>query len=213
MMTQMRSPTLRCARWHGASFARLQGVPFARLQGVLFIAVAAAVLAGCSSVKLDNEVPVESRTPAKVGAAGAGGTTGAGAAAGVAGQSTVTPVDLANKGAAGAATGLARVVYFDFDSFAVKDEYRPVVEGQAKLLAADRKKRVAVEGHTDERGGREYNLALGQKRAEAVTKAMTLLGATDAQVEAVSFGKERPVTQGGDDAAMAKNRRAEINPR
>ena len=193
-MTTMRSPTL---------------LP-ARLQRMVFAAAAATVLAGCSSVKLDNEVPVESRTPAKVGAAGAGA---AGAATGATGQSTVTPVDLTNKGAAGAASGLARVVYFDFDSFAVKDEYRPVVEGQAKLLAADRKKRVAVEGHTDERGGREYNLALGQKRAEAVAKAMTLLGATDAQVEAVSFGKERPVAQGGDDAAMAKNRRAEINPR
>ena len=125
----------------------------------------------------------------------------------------MTPVDLTTRGTAGSATGLARVVYFDFDSFAVKDEYRPVVEGQAKQLASDRNKRVAVEGHTDERGGREYNLALGQKRAEAVAKAMTLLGATDAQVEAVSFGKERPAVQGGDDAAMAKNRRAEINPR
>ena len=180
------------------------------LRSAFLAAGAAAVFAGCSSVKLDNAVPVESRTATPVGSSAGAGTAGAGT--GAAGQSTVTPVDL-SKSAAGAGNGLSRVVYFDFDSFAVKDEYRGVVEGQAKLLASDRKKRVAVEGHTDERGGREYNLALGQKRAEAVTKAMTLLGATDAQVEAVSFGKERPVATGSDDAAMAKNRRAEINPR
>jgi len=181
-----------------------------KLRGALLATAAAALFAGCSSVKLDSAVPVESRTATPVGANAGAGAGGAGT--GAAGQSTVTPVDL-SKNAAGAGNGLTRVVYFDFDSFAVKDEYRGVVEGQAKLLAADRKKRVAVEGHTDERGGREYNLALGQKRAEAVAKAMTLLGATDAQVEAVSFGKERPVTTGTDDASMAKNRRAEINAR
>ena len=180
------------------------------VRGALLATAVATLFAGCSSVKLDSAVPVESRTATPVGSTAGAGAGGAGT--GAAGQSTVTPVDL-SKSAAGAGNGLARVVYFDFDSFAVKDEYRGVVEGQAKLLAADRKKRVAVEGHTDERGGREYNLALGQKRAEAVTKAMTLLGATDAQVEAVSFGKERPVATGTDDAAMAKNRRAEINPR
>ena len=78
-------------------------------------------------------------------------------------------------------------------------------------MSADRKKRLAIEGHTDERGGREYNLALGQKRAEVVARSLTLLGATDTQVEAVSFGKERPAVQGSDEAAWAKNRRAELN--
>jgi peptidoglycan-associated lipoprotein len=106
-----------------------------------------------------------------------------------------------------------RIVYFDFDSFVLKDEYRPVVDRNAKALVADRKKRLQVEGHTDERGGREYNLALGQKRAEVVAKSLVLLGATDAQVEAVSFGKERPAVQGSDEAAWAKNRRAELNYR
>jgi peptidoglycan-associated lipoprotein len=70
-----------------------------------------------------------------------------------------------------------------------------------------------IEGHTDERGGREYNLALGQKRAEAVAKSLTLLGVGDGQVEAVSFGKERPAVQGSDEAAWAKNRRAELKDR
>ncbi len=162
-------------------------------------AIAAAVLliSGCgSSVKLDDKAPVESRTP------GAGGT---GAATP---QSRVAPVDLANT--QNAASTLGRVVYFDFDSYVVKEDARPVVEGHARVLSADRKKRVVVEGHTDERGGREYNLALGQKRAEAVTRSLALLGATEAQLEAVSFGKERPAATGSDEAAWAKNRRAEL---
>ena len=169
----------------------------------------ALVLAGCSSTKLDTDVPVESRgtTPgAGAGAAGganAGGTT----------QSQVTPVDLTKGTQQGAASNLPRVVYFDFDSYVVKDEYRPTVEANAKALAADRKRRIAVEGHTDERGGHEYNLALGQKRAEAVAKSMTLMGANESQIEAVSFGKERPAVQGSDEAAWAKNRRVELTPR
>jgi peptidoglycan-associated lipoprotein len=105
------------------------------------------------------------------------------------------------------------VVYFDFDSFVVKDEFRPVVEGNAKTLTSDRKKRVMVEGHTDERGGREYNLALGQKRAEAVVKSLTLLGVQDGQVEAVSYGEERPAASGSDESSWAKNRRAELKDR
>ncbi|HEX7435501.1 MAG TPA: peptidoglycan-associated lipoprotein Pal, partial [Caldimonas sp.] len=131
--------------------------------------------------------------------AGAGGTA----------QSQVASVDL-TKGATAAASTLPRIVYFDFDSFVVKDEYRPTVDANAKALVADRKKHIVIEGHTDERGGREYNLALGQKRAEAVAKSMALLGANDSQIEAVSFGKERPAVQGSDEAAWAKNRRAEI---
>jgi peptidoglycan-associated lipoprotein len=111
------------------------------------------------------------------------------------------------------AAGAQRIVYFDFDSFVVKDEFRPVVEANAKRLAASRNQRITVEGHTDERGGREYNLALGQKRAEAVTKALALLGVAEGQMEAVSFGKERPAVQGSDEAAWAKNRRAEIKDR
>jgi len=163
---------------------------------------AAFVLVGCSSVPLDDKsnVPVETRNTSGIG-------TGAGANTGGAGQSGVTPVDL-TKG--GANNSLGKVVYFDFDSYVLKDEYRPLVDSFAKTLTADRKKKVVVEGHTDERGGREYNLALGQKRAETVTKALALLGAADSQIEAVSFGKERPAAQGSDETAWAKNRRAEL---
>jgi len=163
------------------------------------------LLAGCASgVKLDDGAPVETRTPTEVGAGASGaGTSGAA-------SSKVASVDLTKSGSAAVNT-LPRVIYFDFDSFVVKDEYRATVEANAKALAADRKKRVSIEGHTDERGGREYNLALGQKRAEAVQKALVLLGASTDQIEAVSFGKERPAVQGSDEPAMAKNRRAELN--
>ncbi len=111
------------------------------------------------------------------------------------------------------ASNLPRVVYFDYDSYVVKEEFRPAIETYAKLLSTDRNKKIAIEGHTDDRGGREYNLALGQKRAEAVAKALALQGARDAQVDAVSFGKERPAAQGSDESAWAKNRRAELTTR
>ena len=164
----------------------------------------AAALAACSSTSLDDKkAPVESRTGATAGGSGSAGATP---------QSRVVPVDI-NKTDNTALSNLPRVVYFDFDSFVVKDEFRPTVEANAKALAADAKRKVSIEGHTDERGGREYNLALGQKRAEAVAKSLALLGAKDAQIEAVSFGKERPAAQGSDEAAWAKNRRAELNYR
>jgi peptidoglycan-associated lipoprotein len=158
--------------------------------------------AACSTpVPLDNKsnVPVETRSGTPAGASGAAGQ-------GAAAQSEVKTVDL-NAAQANAA---ARVVFFDFDSFAIRDDGRPVIDAEAKRLVAARAKRISIEGHTDERGGREYNLALGQKRAEAVAKALALLGVNDNQVEAVSFGKERPAVQGSDEAAWAKNRRAEL---
>ena len=183
-------------------------LPGARIASLGACVAAAWLVAGCSSVPLGDSggAPVESRNPA-AGTPGGAGSGGAGA-----GESRVTPVDL-TKGANDANGGAQRVVYFDFDSFVVKDEYRPIIDRFAKTLVADRKKHLQVEGHTDERGGREYNLALGQKRAEAVAKSLALLGATDTQVEAVSFGKERPAVQGSDEAAWAKNRRAELNYR
>src|SRR6185437_8775390 len=115
--------------------------------------------------------------------------------------SSVASVDLSKSEAAQMMANLPKIIYFDFDSFVVKDEFKSVVEANAKLLTADRKRHVAVEGHTDERGGREYNLALGQKRAEAVAKSLTLLGVSGDQIEAVSFGEERPAVQGSTEEA------------
>jgi peptidoglycan-associated lipoprotein len=124
------------------------------------------------------------------------------------GQSTVATTDLSGKNAAPAT--LDRVIYFDFDSYAVKDEFRPIVEAHARMLKANSSAKEVAEGHTDERGGSEYNLALGQKRAEAVVQQMKVLGVGDSQLEAVSYGKERPAVDGHDEAAWAKNRRVEL---
>ena len=93
----------------------------------------------------------------------------------------------------------------------MKPEGVELVDAHARFLIANKTRQVSLEGHTDERGGREFNLALGQKRAEAVRTRMRLQGVTDIQMEAVSFGKEKPAAAGNDDAAHAKNRRTEIN--
>ena len=124
----------------------------------------------------------------------------------------MAPVDL-NASQQNAMSSMSRVVYFDYDSFVIKPEFQAVIEAQARFIKADKSRKIAIEGHTDERGGREYNLALGQKRAEAVRRALILLGVADAQMEAVSFGKEKLAATGSDEASMAKNRRAEISYR
>jgi peptidoglycan-associated lipoprotein len=171
-------------------------------------AVLSAVLAGCgSSVKLDEAAPVVDARPNPNAAGGAN----SGARPGGAAQSSVTTVDVGANNQAGA--NLARVVYFDFDSYVLRDEYKPLIESHARMLSQVKTKKMVIEGHTDERGGREYNLALGQRRAEAVAKSMMLLGASDGQIEAVSYGKERPASEGHDEAAWAKNRRAELKDR
>jgi peptidoglycan-associated lipoprotein len=104
-----------------------------------------------------------------------------------------------------------RVVYFDFDDYSVKSQYTPMLERHSKYLAGNTKLAIKVAGNADERGSSEYNLALGQKRADAVVRAMKLYGAKDGQLEAVSWGKEKPVDPGHDEAAWAKNRRAELD--
>ncbi|HEY4372386.1 MAG TPA: peptidoglycan-associated lipoprotein Pal [Burkholderiales bacterium] len=103
-----------------------------------------------------------------------------------------------------------RSVYFDLDSFVVKDEYRSLVEAHANFMKRHGDRRVVIEGNTDERGSREYNLALGQKRSEAVRRALATLGVPDRQVEAISYGEERPKATGHDETAWAENRRADI---
>ncbi len=170
--------------------------------------ILALTLTACgSNVKL-SDVPVEDRTagstnPAVVGSSSSGGTS-----------SAVAPVQIDSASTSGAGpVNTARVIYFDFDSYTVKPEFQGTIEAHAKYLTANKARKMSIEGHTDERGGREYNLALGQRRAEAVRRALGLLGVADAQVEAVSFGKEKPAVPGSDEQAMAKNRRAEINYR
>ena len=170
-----------------------------------------AVLSACgSAVKLDK-VPVEDRTGS--GGSTSGSTDTGGAGSNVVGKGTVASVDLSKAGQDAAMQATTRVVYFDYDSYVIRSEFQAVIEAHAKYIRGDKSRKVVIEGHTDERGGREYNLALGQKRAEAVRKALSLLGVPEAQLEAVSFGKEKPAVQGATEAAMEKNRRAEISYR
>jgi peptidoglycan-associated lipoprotein len=103
-----------------------------------------------------------------------------------------------------------RSVYFDFDAYVVKPEYNQLVTAHAKYLESHKARKVIIQGNTDERGGREYNLALSQKRADAVRKGMNTMGVSDAQIEVVSFGKEKPKADGHDEAAWSQNRRADI---
>ena len=103
-----------------------------------------------------------------------------------------------------------RSVYYDYDSFVVKNEYRPLVQAHAQYLRDNAGARVLLQGNADERGSREYNLALGQKRADSVKNALTLSGAKDSQIEAVSLGEEKPRATGHDEASWAENRRTDI---
>ena len=192
------------------------------------LAAAMALLAGCESPsKVSNAAlaPVETRSPVAAAGAGAAGATATPATATGTSQSGVSTVNLTTPrsgtaGTAGTVAGAAamaaparRVVYFDFDSFVIKDEFQSLLDGHAKVLARTSGRRMVIEGHTDERGGREYNLALGQKRAESVVKSLSLLGVPEGQMEAVSFGEERPAANGGDETAWSRNRRAELKDR
>ncbi len=174
------------------------------------------LLAACASgVKL-NEVPVEDKMgtgvsvapdpvmPTPIAAAPSSAASEA--------KSAVVPVD-STSGAnlsAGPSGNVAKVIFFDYDSYVVKPEFQSAIEAHAQFLKANPRAKVSLEGHTDERGGREYNLALGQKRADAVRQSLSLLGVQDSQVESVSFGKEKPSVQGSDESAFSKNRRAEF---
>lgn len=167
---------------------------------VYFSLVAAVGLAACSSTPLDEpKAPVVSvqPTPTAPGAAGGGATSGV---------TTVTldPLDDPSSNLA------ARSVYFEYDNFTVDPKYQSLLQAHGQLLASRPQTQIRVEGNTDERGSREYNLSLGDKRAQVVVKQLELMGAKSGQVEAVSFGAERPKATGHDEAAWAENRRADI---
>jgi peptidoglycan-associated lipoprotein len=188
-------------------FGRLIKVGVVASSCVLF------ALSGCSSnVKLDEPgSKIESRTGGQtlpnplLGAQGTqNGNTTQGATSTVTTVTADDPLKDPNSPLA------KRSVYFDYDSFVLKDEFRPVVEAHAKYLNTNRSRKVIVQGNTDERGSREYNLALGQKRAEVVRKSLLTLGVSDSQIEAVSLGEEKPKSPGLDEAAFAENRRADL---
>ncbi|HTD13294.1 MAG TPA: peptidoglycan-associated lipoprotein Pal [Steroidobacteraceae bacterium] len=165
---------------------------------VVMVMAASLAVAGCAS-KRPKPAP-----PAAADAAA--GATGAGA------NSADASGANADTEAAGPQGGLlaTRIVYFDFDNSEVRGAGVEVVAAHARYLAANPGTRVRLEGHTDERGSREYNIGLGERRAQSVRRALMLQGALDGQISTVSYGEERPAEPGHDEAAWAKNRRVEI---
>lgn len=158
-----------------------------RIARSLTIAAFAATLAACSSVPLDQS--------------GTGTADGSGSASSGQIMDPFNPQSpLAQQ----------RSVYFDFNSYVVPDQYRSVVEMHSSYLTSHGQQRIRIEGNADARGGSEYNLALGQRRSEAVARMMTLMGVNAGQIEAISFGKERPKALGNTEADFAENRRADI---
>ncbi|CAN7378730.1 MULTISPECIES: peptidoglycan-associated lipoprotein Pal [Duganella] len=171
-----------------------------KLSSLAFIITTAAILSACSTpVKVAEPAPVVERPVEK-------------APAPQADTRTVAPVETKSLDPLDDPKGVLanRSVYFDFDSYVVRADGKPVVENHSAYLAKNKNRSILIQGNTDERGGAEYNLALGQKRAEAVRKAMSTLGVPESQIEAVSLGKEKPKATGSNEEAWAQNRRADI---
>ena len=174
----------------------------------VFTFVMLAVLAGCSSTptKEQEGAAVEERKPTTAQPQTPAAKPGPGASSRPMEAKTVSvnplkdPSNILSK----------RSVYFDYDSNLIKDEYKPLITAHAKYLSQHQSAHATVQGNTDERGSREYNLALGQRRAEAVKQMMQLLGAGPSQIDTVSFGEEKPRAEGHDEQAYAENRRADI---
>jgi len=163
------------------------------------------LIAGCSSTPEKTDTPVDDKsvTPAATDTSGA--TTSGATTSGVTGTALPTLHKDPNN-----ILGKQRSIYFDYDQFVIKDQYRPMIEAHAKYLQSNRGLKITIQGNTDERGTREYNIALGQKRADAVKKTLLLLGVQEVQIETVSFGKEKPRREGHDEASWGENRRADI---
>ncbi len=181
------------------------------MKKILFVALLASILSACSSVPLEEkkDVPVVDMSLNKdvvlVDKSPASSVV-APVNAGTQYDSNGLPKELTDPGSILS----TRVIYFDFDEFVIKPEYRDLVVAHGKFMVNNKKFSVMLQGHSDERGSSEYNLALGQKRSEAVLKALNNLGVTDSQVEAVSYGEEKPEDPNSNEEAWAKNRRVEI---
>jgi peptidoglycan-associated lipoprotein len=175
----------------------------------------ALILAACKSTPMvDKPAAVEDRSPA----AGSAAKPAEAAPAAVADTAAVKEVVIDSNAGTNSNNPLKdpnnilskRQVYFDYDSDAVKAEYRPLIEAHAKYLLANRNAKVIVQGNTDERGSREYNLSLGQRRSVVVKKSLNLLGVQDGQIETVSFGEEKATAGCADESCAKQNRRADI---
>jgi peptidoglycan-associated lipoprotein len=168
---------------------------------LLTLAVVSLLVAGCATTA--DSVPQQD--PADVtDATGAGAETGA-----IVGGSSLSRRQYGPKAPAGSPLA-QRVIYFDFDAATVKAQYRPVAEAHGEYLRDNARMKVVLEGHADERGSREYNIALSERRAQAVRRLMLFQGAAPEQIRVVSFGEERPVSTASSESAWAQNRRVEI---
>jgi peptidoglycan-associated lipoprotein len=159
------------------------------------------VLGGCAGKKatVNPAAPAGETVPGSAGTTTGAGTAQAGAAEALAGS-----------GSAEAAALAKTAIYFDFDSSEIRPEFVATIAAHGRRLASDRTLKVRLEGNTDERGSAEYNVALGERRAQSVKRALLLQGATDGQLSTVSYGEERPVASGHDEQAWAQNRRVDI---
>jgi peptidoglycan-associated lipoprotein len=177
-----------------------------KLLSVACLCAAAAFLAGCPKKATTVEPPTAgSQVP------GAGGANADGQRAST-GVSPLGDNGVAGGASAGAGPGGAagRVIYFDFDKSDIRPEFAPIVQANAQFLVAHSGARLKLEGNTDERGTREYNIGLGERRAQAVRRALMLQGVAETQLSTVSFGAERPAAEGDTEEAWAKNRRVEL---
>jgi peptidoglycan-associated lipoprotein len=174
----------------------------------------ALLLSACSSTSMGNKVPIEDRSLTKQNenVANKDGLNASGAKTAAiesrAVETIVVPPTQSKNDAAGIPP--KRSIYFDYNSFAIRNDSQPLIEAHAKYLNTKKGQKIIIQGNTDDRGGREYNLALGQKRAEAVRKSLSLLNVPESQMEAVSFGKEKPKALGSNEASWAENRRSDI---
>jgi peptidoglycan-associated lipoprotein len=173
---------------------------------------ALAIAAGLSGCATTPEDPQSTSAASPSSSSSSPSSTGTAARSGV-GPGTAVPPTRSGTGSGNVSPDLKRSVYFEFDKYDVKPEYRTLVEANARWLKANPKARLVVEGNADEQGSREYNLALGQKRAESVSRMMTLLGVRAEQVEAISYGEERPRSDGHDEKAWSQNRRSDFAQR
>lgn len=176
------------------------------------IVSAALILSACSSTPLGNKVAIEDRSTGKQNENANAGSDTSGAKAAVIDSRAVETIVVPPSKNPNDAIGIPpkRSIYFDYNSFVIRSDSQTLIEAHAKYLNSKKGQKIIIQGNTDERGGREYNLALGQKRAEAVRKALSLLNVPESQMEAVSFGKEKPKATGSNEASWAENRRADI---
>lgn len=165
-----------------------------------------SLLAACSSTPVADKTGKVSSNPGTPATAVNAGSTSNADPRGVAPvKADSSDLDAQTKGLLA-----KRSVYFDYDSFSVKPEFDSIIEAHGKNLLKNKSAKVVIQGNTDERGGREYNLALGAKRADAVRKSLNVMGVSDSQIETVSFGKEKPKATGKTEQDFAENRRADI---